>query len=234
MKKNKKRKNYCMFGFLILVSLVLFSFDRSEVQAQEVETFLVTPSGELEDVSLDGGIQNDSSRNSVPVVEPVLDEDDTLEKDLKEKKLDTNTTFYPEVLSSLQLSLKNFSQHFRREAKGDTAIFDEIDVVLENSDRAKTEIDSKMELLKKRGKVTTFFFGPNYGAIKRLKIRLVDIENISKQSSYLAEKVENEDFSAMLRAFSLQLSMQKKEQYETVAQFENKKSVFGWLIKIFY
>ncbi|EKE20318.1 MAG: hypothetical protein ACD_8C00021G0003 [uncultured bacterium] len=234
MKRNRKRKNYCMLGFLIFVLAVLFSFNRNKAQAQEVETFLVTPSGELEDVSLDGGIQGQTDRNSVPVIEPILDEDDTLEKDLKNQKLDTSTTFYPEVLSSLQLSLKNFSQHFRKEAKGDTAVFDEIDVILENSDLAKAEIDSKFALLEKRGKAATFFFGPNYGAIKRLKIRLVDIENIAKQSNYLSEKVENEDFSAMLKAFSLQLLMQKKEQEETVAQFENKKSMFGWLIKIFY
>lgn len=234
-----KKNIFEIFVITLVVSFgILFSGIESvsaseEAGGPEVETFLEKPNGELEDISLDVDIQDNG--NSVKIVEPSSLRKDNLEKDLNSGKLDTSTKFYPEVLSSLQLSLKNFSQYFRKQAKeGEVVFFDEIDVVLQNSDIAKSEIDADISLLEKRGPIATFFFGPNYGSMKRLKIKFVDIENISKQSEYLSTKIENAEFKAMLKAFSVQLLMQRDEHQEKVKQFESKKSMFGWIIRIFY
>jgi len=217
--------------FALAVNAQIADEEYDEANPQ-LETQIVTPEGILEDVSLDeeSDVQNE---NIEPNVVEGVDGENITQKETETQKINIKSQYDKDVFAAVNLSLKNLSEQSRKELKEEVRFLDELEIVLKNSDNVQANIDSAFADVEKRGAVATFFFGQKYSALKKIKLKSVDVENISKQAFDLSKMMKSDQLSDMLKVFSFQLSAKSVENEEKVKQFESKKSLLGWLLKAF-
>lgn len=236
-KKNMIKNKFLVFFFVPIVFFALtvnaqVADEEYDEANPQLETQIVTPEGILEDVSLDeeSDVQNE---NIEPDVAEGVDDENIIQKETETQKMNIKSQYDKDVFAAVNLSLKNLSEQSRKELKEEVRFLDELEIVLKNSDSVQANIDSAFADVEKRGAVATFFFGPKYSALKKIKLKSVDVENISKQAEYLSKMMKSDQLSDMLKVFSFQLSAMNVENQEKVKKFESKKSLFGWLLKAF-
>lgn len=198
----------------------------------EVETQIENPDGSLRDASfeVDSNIQDKNitvDPDFVPMNDDIKQEGSDIEK------IDLNSKFNSEIFTSISLSIKNFSSQFHQNLKENPLTLDEIDSLMLDLEKDQKNIDNNVLNLRKRSSTWTFIVGPDYKSIKEIETITSDIKDKSLKIDALADRIQNKQFSDMLRVFDLQLRARNSETLSDILEFKNKGSIFGWFFRKF-
>jgi len=110
----------------------------------------------------------------------------------------------------------------------------QVQTVAKEQAQAQTEIQGQLNKLESKSGFAKKLFGPDYGAIKNLRQQMEQNELRIQQLIDLQAQVSNQADASQLQEAIQVLTEQNTSLQEQIEAEENTKSVFGWLVRLFY
>lgn len=238
-------KKYTWIGSVVLLGMIVsipVAFAKENEDAQEYRKDLVTQgvvSSESRDdqddsqmEEKDSDIKNDSSKGDDDKDDISNDRNDDKKVDSQDQDSDDdNTSLNGETHRS---TVATFVQGLLTVAdKQKTEIGQQIKVVAQEQEKTKDVVAEKIDTIKNRSNLKTFFIGTDYKNIGQLRSEIVTTNNQINQLKTLLEKVSDTASKTEIQK-QIQLIEQEKATIEAFLKTnETKFSLFGWLAKMF-
>lgn len=112
-------------------------------------------------------------------------------------------------------------------------IGEQVRVVAQAQNQAQEQIQEQLNKLNSKGKLARFLTGTDQGAVKVLKTQIEQNQLRLEQLTQLQNQLTNQADAAMVQSMIQALETENTSLLEKIAQEEQTKSIFGWLIKWF-
>lgn len=112
-------------------------------------------------------------------------------------------------------------------------VSDKIKEIAQEQDTNKDEVANKIDTIKNRSKIKTFFFGTDFKNVGDLRSEMVKTSNQIDQLNGLIEKTTSTETKTILQEQVKNLETQQQKVGDLLVANESKFSLFGWFVKIF-
>ena len=130
-------------------------------------------------------------------------------------------------------SVANFVQSLLQVADREGGIGEQVRTIAQQQNQSVDITVQAMEMVQKRSRVKTFFFGSDYKNLGALRSEIVQTQNRAKQLNGLIENVQNVGDKTELQS-QVQIIEQEQARIENfIKDQEGKFSLFGWFVKLF-
>jgi len=113
-------------------------------------------------------------------------------------------------------------------------IGEQVRQIAQEQNQAQTQIQEQVNKLSSKGKLARFFSGTDYGAVKNLKAQLEQNQLRIKQLEQLQNQLSNQGDITMVQETIQVLIQENTSLQERITAEKQTKSIFGWLIRLFY
>ena len=100
--------------------------------------------------------------------------------------------------------------------------------------QVQSQIQTQLKKLEAKSNFMKRLFGPDYGAIKNLKQQTEQNRLTIQKLTQLKNQVNNEAEEIQLQEAIQALTQENTNLQEQIQAEEKNRSVFGWLVKLFY
>ena len=112
-------------------------------------------------------------------------------------------------------------------------IGEQIRQIAQEQNQAQTQIQEQLNKLESKNRLARFFSGTDYGAVKSLKVQLVQNQARIKQLEQLQNQMSNQEDVTVVQATIRALIQENTSLQERITTEEQTISIFGWLFKLF-
>jgi hypothetical protein len=130
-------------------------------------------------------------------------------------------------------AVANFVQGLLQVADREGGIGDQVRTIAQQQNQSSEDTVQALDKVQSRGRVMTFFLGPDYKNLGELRSQMVQTQNRLSQLTNLLENVQNVDDKAELQNQIQTLEQEQQKLNDFVSSQEGKFSLFGWLVKLF-
>ena len=109
----------------------------------------------------------------------------------------------------------------------------QIKLVAQNQENNHEQMENQLDVVKNRGKLKKFFFGPDYKNLNSVEEKLANHDTKLNELKSLALELTNEDDIALLEDQINIMEQVRTELTEEVLTEKKGFSLFGWLNKMF-
>jgi len=149
-----------------------------------------------------------------------------------------------EVLKQSEISPEEKTKIAEEEAKKaqeelekEKEVDKQINEIFNQQNNSNSQIQTSVEKIEKSGKIKNFFFGPDLKSLKiikeeleKTKIRKTQLENINRELENMGNLPKIEANILAMKEMENQI----ERYFSFIDSQMQKKSAFGWLIKLFY
>jgi uncharacterized protein with beta-barrel porin domain len=167
--------------------------------------------------------KNDRDQTSAEKIDEVTDQNDGNDEDNKDVAEEHRSSVASFVQNLLDLSDKSTS----------TTIGEQVREVAREQDDSEENVSKAIDAIKKRNKITTFFFGTDYKNVGQLRSEIAKTGNRIEKLSRLLEVIPTSTPSTSTIAEIANLKLEQIKLNTFITQNENVFSLFGWFVKLF-
>lgn len=113
-------------------------------------------------------------------------------------------------------------------------IGEQVRVVVNEQNDSKDSVADKIDKIKNRSGLKTFFFGTDYKNIGQLRSEMVTVGNQIEQLKALLDRTTNADDKATFQEQIKALTQEQQKINDFLKANESKFSLLGWFVKLFY
>lgn len=167
--------------------------------------------------------KNDRDQTSTKKIDGVKDQNDGNDEDNKNVAEEHRSSVASLVQNLLDLADRSTS----------TTIGEQVREVAKEQDDSEENVSKAIDAIKKRHKITTFFFGTDYKNVGQLRSEIAKTGNRIEKLSRLLEIIPTSTPSTSTVAEIANLKLEQIKLNTFVTQNENIFSLFGWFAKLF-
>ena len=112
-------------------------------------------------------------------------------------------------------------------------IGEQVRQIAQEQHQAQTQIQEQLNKLESKGKLAKLITGTNYGAVKNLKVQLVQNQLRIEQLTQLQNQLANWGDATAVQETIQALTQENTSLQERITAEEQTKSMFGWLFRFF-
>ncbi|MFH1535597.1 MAG: hypothetical protein ABIC96_00795 [Patescibacteria group bacterium] len=112
-------------------------------------------------------------------------------------------------------------------------IGEQVRQVAQEQNQAQTQIREQLNKLESRGGILKSLLGPDYSAIKNLKLQLEQNQLRIQQLEQLQNQLSNQGDMTTIQETIQALIQENTSLQDRIAVEEQTKGLFGWLVKLF-
>jgi hypothetical protein len=130
-------------------------------------------------------------------------------------------------------AVANFVQNLLQVADREGGIGQQVRVIAQDQNQSSETTVQAMEQVQSRGRVMTFFFGPDYKNLGTLRSEMVQTRNRLAQLNRLVDSAQSESDKTELQNQIQTLEQEQTKIEDLISSKEDQFSLFGWLVKLF-